>query len=473
VPPDHPAAQRAAAVFAKHEPDGIADVAARWSSDADGETFDLRFSPQQMAFSLGGDRLAMTDMSGEARVHPTYLTLDRVSATFPEGTGTLSGVVGFGETSTAIQFEATGREIGTTSRALLPEAALAVLDALDLQTGYQVRSASLIHRPDTHDDPGTEFKGVIALQDASADLGVAVTDFNGKIGVIVKRTPQRPTPEVNLKLDADDLRLDERLVERLSLRLRGDGRDGAIRITDLRGTMYGGIIIGEGVIVPGADGWYGARLTMHEVALEPFLNPGDPWEPLDATDEGEDWLLPRPLRRREHSGLVSASLNLEAKLDSPGRRSGRGSIEVHDASLFDRPLSLALLQASNLRLPQSSSLDRLSSRFIIDDDTVRFDSLSFNARFPNLTITGTGTMDWPTRSLDLTMYNRNPEGWQLGPITDVFNSIKDELLVIRVEGPAQNPQARVESFSGLRRTWDDLFGRAQARPTAPGEVSRD
>ncbi len=456
------------ALFEKHKPLGVTDVSLTWSNDGKSDHFATLLTPDTLSFDLNDTRIDLFDMSGRIKVTPGLIELDRIAASFAHGEAEVSGVLGLSETPThALSFSATSDRLDPTTRAMLPPAVRTVIEGLGLNGGYHIDGARLNLRPGATEKPVADFTAVIGLTDARAQVGVPITELDGQLGVKLTTRYNQPYPFIDLDLQAERLVANGRVVEPMKLRMRsGRGLD-AVVIREMNGSVYGGSLVGRGLISLGTEPRYAFDLSLHEVALDPFIRSDPDWDTPLRGQEENGVLLPQPLRRQDDVGLLSAGLTIEAPLYEPTERQGRGALEIRDAKLFERPLSLALLQAANLSLPRASAFDRVSSRFLIVGDDVLFDSLSFES--PAVSITGTGVMHYPTRQLDLTMVNRNPAAWDLGPLNELFNTLKDELIAIRVRGTIEAPQAELESFQNVRRTWDDLFTASRALPLRAGE----
>jgi hypothetical protein len=224
---------------------------------------------------------------------------------------------------------------------------------------------------------------------------------------------------------------------------------------------------------------YRFDLALNDVEVEPFLRPAsaDPTHaqtPLvlaaghgqiaAGEDAGGGDRTPLPfsnLDRDLSSGLMSASLSIESPLDDITQRRGRGAMTIRDAQLYNRPISTALLRASNFSLPSGQPLNTANARYLIDGNTVRFDELVFGG--PNLTIAGGGTMSLPGTELNLLMVSRNDAAPRLGPVSDLINLFKDELIAFRVTGTLEDPRTGVTSLRGVQKSWQDIFGTNTSR----------
>jgi hypothetical protein len=161
------------------------------------------------------------------------------------------------------------------------------------------------------------------------------------------------------------------------------------------------------------------------------------------------------------SGRLSANLLIEASYANAQSRRGRGELTIVDASLYENPLPLAVLQTLNFTLPTSRSFQEASARYIIDGNDVLFDDLRFTS--PSIVIAGKGAMNWANLELDLHMVTRNPQSLLPNAVDEMINVFKDELVNIHVAGTLGEPTARMAPFSGVRESWEALFGESRAR----------
>jgi hypothetical protein len=96
---------------------------------------------------------------------------------------------------------------------------------------------------------------------------------------------------------------------------------------------------------------------------------------------------------------------------------------------------------------------------------VKFDSISFEA--PSIHIVGGGEMEYHTLKLDLNLTTRNPNAMH-GPLTDIVAGIKNELIGIHVGGTLTEPKAQVKSFTGIKGSWEQVFGKKSQAPNKLG-----
>ncbi|MBB6430637.1 hypothetical protein [Algisphaera agarilytica] len=482
LPPDEPIREKLVTLQENHNPAGSVGAELRWekldhvSPDAETDkTYVLTVEPDRFGMDFKGDRLEFSDMAGTLTVRPGTIDVDQLSAEFSTGTTEFNGLIGLdGITPTALTLAATADTHCPYTRKFLPAAAVDVLNGLEVTGDYRLSDARLLHRPAPQ--PGQtslELDARIDLIDTNLQLGVPLTHLQGKLDARIRQFPGQSKPLMAFDLYADELRASERRIAPLTVNLANTPQDtGHLRFDPMLGGVYGGILVGAGSIPLDKEGSYRFDLTLSDVEVEPFLKPAiaDPTHPdsptvlsaksAAANDTPPDRdLSPVPFSAMDRdlsTGLLSASLTIEAPLSDATARRGRGALLITDARLIDKPLSTALLRASNLTLPSGAPLESASARYLVEGHTVRFDELSLAG--PSLTIAGAGTMKLPETDLNLVMVSRNTAAPRLGPVSDLVNLFKDELLAIRVTGTLESPQTNVTSLGGLQRGWQDLFG---------------
>lgn len=471
-------------LFEQHHPAGHLDAEVSWRGGADAEaTWGLELEPRHFAFDYEGERVNLAKLKGRVAARPGVLEFEDVSGEFDGGDGEVSGLVGLSRPLTAsLNFKGkidTWRE--GPVRLVMPEGAKATVDGLDLTGPMRVESGRLLLRRVPGGTGGearaVEFEAAVALLDNALDVGVPLEGVRGRatLRVVGEGENEDAIPRVTLTAEADELRAQGRRVEDLSVAVNNAERSDRLVLERLRGTVYGGELVGEGTLRLDEPRAYRVKLTLHDAAADPVMEPEAEGggEPVDAAppDPSADDTTPAPrpetvlnvsdapdrpvtLPDRDlDRGLLSASLALEGTLGDPESRHGRGALEIRSAELFHHPLTMAILQATNLGLPVGGWFDRATARYLLDGDTIRLDSLRLSS--PSLSMHGMGTVQLGTGQLDLQLFTRNP-GLKLGPLSGVLNSLKDELIPIRVGGTLSEPEARVEPLEGLTR---GLLGR--------------
>jgi len=440
---------RLQSLYDRYQPQGTLDGQLHLESNDDGSVaYSLRLEPHWFSVVLRDRRIRMDDISGAVFVAGGRLTLETLQGRFAkDGRFSLEGTVDLAANGHAdLVFRMAAGEVEGTLRSLLPQRILQTLEAIQLRGGYRVDEAALQWWPSAS-VPGVvqhRFVGTVHLQNAQAVLGIPVQHIDGKVKITSTQKVGAAWPVVTLDVNAAQLRVTDRRISPLSMRVASDETYAdRLRIADVRGSCYGGKIIGDGWIDLANDGAYNVRMTVSGAQLAPMLRPEvGARQAASATGRSE--------------GTIDALLVVDGRLADPATRRGRGSLAIRDAEMYELPLAMGLLQVASLALPTSESFDHARVEYGIDGDAIRFDQLRLTA--PTVEMEGSGTMSYATRQLDLTLAVRRPDDLWDNPVTELLEKVKDELVTVRVTGTLDHPVPRVESLRGIRRSWNSIFG---------------
>jgi len=453
IPPEDPVAQRVRALIEKYKPTGVYDARLNYKvTPGQPSEYSLEIKPASIEFDLDGKGVALADMTGRVLVTPQRVEIKDVIAYHDKAMIKTTGTVVLAdEPSVDLRMDVQDGRYDDLMRRLIPPAVRGVLDGLKLQCDYDLRKARIVYQPDAEDKPFIAFKANVRLRNAECVIGVPVTELNGDLEIDAEHTRGQKHPRIELRLNADQMRVEKRLISPLSLVATND-RDPRILIVDqIRGRCYEGLLIGSAQIEFAEAGRYRIGLLLQDAQIGLFL--AAPSNDASATAGRE--------KKSKTRGLLSASLGFEGQRGDVRSRQGRGEAVVRDANLYDGPLSLALLQILNLTFPTASAFDHAETQFVIDGDHVLFDRFIFDA--PGVRVAGPGTMQYSTRKLDLDLVTSNPSALDLGPISELLAKLKDELISIHVGGTLTKPDAQLRSFRGAKRSWDTVFGRPRAQ----------
>ena len=447
LPPDESVKDRVQTLFKDLQPEGVCDIDLNYRL-THGQSPDYRMTMRfdRLGFMWGKQKIDLVSINGGFVVTPKGVELDTWGGSFQSGQFSTSGTVGFGEENVYdLTFDAASEKICPVTRTVLPDVVLSVIDGLEVDGSYEMSNAHLGYS--YHEGkPVFDFHGKANIRNGIASIGVPITDMSGELLIDAKQTASDEWPHLELRLDADQLLAAERFTSPLTLHIVTSDQPDWLSIRGLHGACYGGTLLGSGEIQLSGEGMYRMNLVLQDVALNPFINKENPLHAdLPAARTSED----------QYTGVLAASLTIEGSSGKPNVRRGRGELEIREANLYEVPLSLALIQILNLSLPASSSFDRASASYLIDNDLVWFDSVRFEA--PTVEIVGGGFMQYSSLELDLNLYTRNPKGPKLGALSDLFRVFKDELLSIHVTGTLEEPIPKASSFQGIKRSWKDLF----------------
>ncbi len=448
IPNEESIREQLAEVFDRFKPTGgfDFDLALKQGSTND---YTLRVAPRTLAFDLNQQRLELKDMSGSVTLTAGRIVFDNLMASWPDGRGAVTGTVNTsGDTPIVdVKIDADVTKFGKTLRTVLPTGVTGTIEKLQLGGRYAFDDAHLTYKPNAEGKAEFGFTGDMLLTDAKANAGVTLTEINGVLSVTATHTEGNDWPRIDLSLKADRLRVIDRMVAPLSMTLSNKAKRDRLVCDDLRGAVYGGVIVGDGMLWFDDDPGYRINVVLQDAALAPMLDPLK--QPADDVKQ-ETTKAPQG-----KTATLSASLSLQGPVDDPAGRVGRGEARVKHADLYRTPLSLALLQVINLTWPSAKSFDRAAASYIIDGDNIRFDTVRFDS--PSVEVIGKGTMKYSTQALDLRLVSRNPNtDW--GAVGDLLNLFKDQIISIRVTGTLGNPKTEAESLEGFKKTIRDIFG---------------
>ena len=448
APSMKPMAERVALLQQRHKPvgqfGGHLDLTGADETPTD---FRLSVRPAKIEFDLSDRRVAFHDMSGAVTIDADHITFDRLGAAFEKGRTTLKGSwQRGGDRKLDLYLDARVEGFERVTRSLLPAPLVRSIDQLNLNGTFETKGTRITSRSDERGARGLEVKGEARVADASAILGVALTDVQGRLAYGVVTRHDRPWPRIDLTLEADRLRAAGRLVKPLEIAFDNAEEPEVLAIRKLEGRCYGGTVLGSGKVALDRDGRHDVRLVLQDAQLAPILDPKASAEQNASAN--------KPL---EVYGQVSASLAMGARRDGDAlRRTGRGEITINNANFYEFPLGMAVVQLLNLSLPSSNAFNRAVAQFVINGDELIFDRLQFDSEA--IQIVGSGTMKIDTHELDLDMVSRNPSGLRLGHLSALIGKVKDELIAIHIGGTLAKPDASVTTLRGTQKSWLNIFG---------------
>ncbi|QQE12658.1 hypothetical protein JD969_04115 [Planctomycetota bacterium] len=462
-PEDDPDRDTLAKLFDEYKPNGKTDVNIRLNNknETRNVNLDIDLEPKEFSFTYHKHRFNLNALSGMIHVKEDKIELDRIAGSFRNGEFELSGIKEFGDfKNTALNFKVKSATLGLSSRAILPEKVVELVDDISINGRYEINDGRLIIRDDNTNSPKYELDSTIQMTGGSAKLGVPIANFEGDIKLKVVGHRNAKWPWMDIRIDAERFTAMDRLVQPFKMVLASGKANNQLELKDFEGDIYGGKLIGDGEILLGEDGDYEFDLKIHDANVEAFMDPVKYNSQLIAHDESDDngLYLPPP---KYQDGTISASLLIAQTINDPTTRRGRGMIQVRNAHLYNQPFGLALLQAASLTLPTASSFDHADARYVIDGDRVYVDSLAITS--PGFEMSGGGLVKMPDMDLDITMYTKNPNAIDIGPLGEIIDLVKNEFIAVQVGGTLSDPQASIAPFTGFRNSFNEIFGQRQAR----------
>ena len=191
--------------------------------------------------------------------------------------------------------------------------------------------------------------------------------------------------------------------------------DDILRIDNMFANVADGIGVGNASIDMAAETW-ALEIDIEDASLEDLSRTRDE-EKIEGT-----------------VGRVLAHIDLFGKFDDDNARRGRGRLIVKDGQMMNSPLTLSIVQLSQLMLPLSASLDFAEIAFTIEGQLIHFDEFLLTA--PSIQFVGTGEMSFEDWGLALRL---NPRG-TVPFLSDLIGSFTSSLYSIEVRGTLSEPE---------------------------------
>ncbi|MEO1510581.1 MAG: hypothetical protein AAFU70_00760 [Planctomycetota bacterium] len=295
--------------------------------------------------------------------------------------------------------------------------------------------------------------GSIEAEGASFAVGVPVTEMATSVGLSVWTEQGAPNPEnARFRLDFADAagRASGVRFARGTARVVSDPGGLAVLLPELEADSHGGRLFVRGRVEPDERDPEASRFVadvrLTDVRLAPLLvdveaGPGDATAPGGEADRSR--------------GLVDASLTITGGAGEEAPRRGRGRVTVQGGEVVQLPLLTPLIQFSNLQLPTGDQLELAEIDLYIRDNEVVFERLGVLS--DSIELLGFGTLALGDQSLDLRVVSRAVN--RVPILSDVIESLRDELLTTTVRGTLADPKLGTAPFVQTTRLVDALLGR--------------
>ncbi|QNN21633.1 hypothetical protein HED60_04875 [Planctomycetales bacterium ZRK34] len=440
--------------WSTHAPAGRFDAKLEYAVvGQDDRQYRLDLQPRSLAFTFRDFRYDFAQTDGHIIVEPDVVRMDQFSGTFDAGRFDVTGDVRYTpKLSADLSMMIAGETFSPTARAAMPQRVVSIVEGLKLTGPYELSLSKLTYSALDDDRADTYATGTLALNGASMNIGLPVTDFHGTVELETRLEADATWPTVRTKIHADRLLAASRPVEDLTLKLRNVAGSDRVLLTDLAGRCAEGRIGGQGAFTM-STGDYQLQLALSEARLGQLMVYDDASE------------APKKPDAKPINGTLSASIALDGSWADRKKLRGRGDLIVRGADLRGVPLAVGLLKISHLKLPVNDPFDTAQVSYYIRGGNFVFENISLTS--PTMQLAGRGVMTYPETQLDLALTSSNPKGLKLGPFTDLVDGFRDQLMTIHITGTLDDPNTSVDQFSGLTRAWHDVFGPAAAEVPTP------
>ncbi len=304
------------------------------------------------------------------------------------------------------------------------------------------------------------------FQSAEIDPGFALRTQDGLVNARIQSFDLDASPLLDLTLTAPACNAGGVQLSDASIRLRSGEAPGVYVLEGGRASAHGGELAVEGSIRVSSEG--GGRAYEVQIGaagmdfaslLAELSKSGSEADP-DAP-EADETEPATPLVGGER-GTLDAYIGLAGPMGDLTARRGAGIIRVQGGEVIALPGLTGLLRLSNLQAPIGEVLDHASALFHIQGQEVEFEKIE--AASDSFAIVGTGTMQWPSTTLNLTFNTRGTEGVPI--LSDLFRGLRDEIVTTEMTGTLREPQSRMVQLPATRRMLGTIF-RGEPREKPP------
>lgn len=391
----------------------------------------VEIQPRTLSVERGGERIHAT-MTGDGR-----LSIDPGGIWVHDVRGITDDALAFGVDGTIGQVgEELRAELTIDAEApgavrsllvLVPDDVRRALEGIDFSAsgGISVDEAMFRLRQRANGSSDLIFRGDIALRGGALDTGLRFTEIDGSVLVDAERQGER-RPQIALHFDVDRAVVDRRVLRNLQADLVLSDSGERWLLPNLNASLYGGSVVAQAQFGVGSNTSYSVHVDLVGVGMAPFT------QPEKAGNGGANG-----------RGRLFGSLGLRGKRDDPASREGRGGMRVLGGEMANAPITMSLVQLSQLMLPLHSALEFADASFFVRGDTVIIERLMLES--PTLILQGEGTMGFSSGELNIRL---RPRG-KLGPISDVLGAINDQLFAIEVRGTLSEPRSSIIAIPGV------------------------
>ncbi len=446
---------RAAAVLDAANAAGVFDAGAILRRLADrAPEMDSWIEPRQLTLTRRGETMQFNQVTGRISIGPQHGRVEQLRAAAADWGFTLDGDFQRGSFPSAnLAFTLEGRGLPRDFRAAMPGRVDSVLNTIELMIGggFGLRDGQLLIN-DSALGPAFTFTGEAWLEDAKLNAAVPIEQLTARAGLRVEQRAGESEPRVEVSMLAERLDVLGLTLTNGRAKLGSGDAAGLYVFPLINASAHGGVISARGRIntapSPDVPASYDFQLDFNGVRLAPML------ADLAGTPQSNE--APPPADDR---GEIDGTLSFAGLAGQPDSRRGRGTLRVSGGEVVKLPWILPLLELSNFQPPVGERLGFASAELFLEGDRAVFERIELLS--DSLAIVGEGETRLSDSSLDL--WFRTKSGTRIPILTDILESVRDELVTTRVTGTLKDPKFGAESLTGTRKMLGS-FIRGQERP---------
>ncbi|MEM7807570.1 MAG: hypothetical protein AAF561_05615, partial [Planctomycetota bacterium] len=388
---------------------------------------DVAATPLGFPYPLG-------NINGSLNVTMDTIELHRLTAGRLDMDGPSFDVTGVGDLTVesspsgiwTLDVEAAGIPVDAALVAAVPEGVAELFETLLFTgtLGADVPSLKIITKIDEEAESDADINGRIFVNDASFDIGVPVSGFNGHVDLDMVRRLES-MQELTADVTGRSFQAFGRPGSGLALNAWLDKPAETLHFDNINADLSGGLLESSATMDwfedEERDTSYEARVRVEGVAFEQ----------LTGAEFGGGF----------GDGIVAAELRMQGIQGRPETRRGRGSLRVTGERLYSLPVVVNVIRVGNLLLPSELDISRIQAEFHDDGGRVTIDDLAVWLASDLVgtnpgpeSFSGRGVVDVNEGQWRLEI-GPGPGGWERVPVFGNFARLtRDELLVRAYDG---------------------------------------
>ena len=187
--------------------------------------YTVQLQPHTLSLDLNGKRVALSNLQGRYSLTPDHLDLYGCSATLGKGTLEVNGRLKFGDDPEVDLTAAVHRgNLDPTLCSLLPEKFAQIVELIAPSTTCEINDAHVFFRPNAKDGRRLELAGQVSLADGGAQIGLPLTEINGKMDFHITQAAGAALPTLGARIDLRRIAVSGRVAGPISCQVMSDPR---------------------------------------------------------------------------------------------------------------------------------------------------------------------------------------------------------------------------------------------------------
>jgi hypothetical protein len=155
------------------------------------------------------------------------------------------------------------------------------------------------------------------------------------------------------------------------------------------------------------------------------------------------------------SGEILATVDLRGKGKTRNNLTGRGTVQLRNANIYELPAMVSLLKVLSLRNPDATAFTQSDIAFVLQAEHVYLERIDFAGDAVSLQGRGYVNLMKDEVKLKFRTVLGNDAG-RLNAVKQLLGGASQQILLLHVDGSLSNPQVRREAFPGVNQMLEQL-----------------